>query len=355
MLPNSHIIFRTGVRLATLPALGAGLPVFVACYLLWDSLIISLPAGLLSGMLFFLLVYLSSVYHLKKRISVIRSNIRHTPRKKLNPAKKHSDDLLDEIDLLTSDSEKTRKATHQEFQRMDQTENYRKEFIGDISHELKTPLFTVQGYLETLQSGALDDPEVNYRFLSKAMKNVNRLIYLTEDLMEISKLETEELKPEFQIIPLNKIVRDVIDNLQDKAAQNDITITFREGEANIFAWTDRNQIRQILVNLIENAIKYNKTGGYIYVSTRFLQNQSGKILVSVRDTGIGISKEDINRVTERFFRVDKSRSREQGGTGLGLSIVKHILETHNEKLMIDSIYGKGSTFHFTVKSADHHN
>ncbi len=347
-----QIRFQTGVRLARAPALITGAVIFFV-HLLWqDSLLFSFITGVFFALLVFLLIYANALYLLRKRISSIRTVIRKTPKEQMEPTTMKPSGIRDEVDLLAHESDEVYKATHGEFQRMDETENYRKEFIGDISHELKTPIFTVQGYLETLQAGALEDPKVNYRFLTKAMDNVNRLIYLTEDLMEISKLETGELNPEFEMIPLNTVIRDVIENLQYKARENEVNIIFEQKASNIFAYTDRNQLRQILVNLIENAIKYNKKGGYVMISVRHLTDPPRKILVSVQDTGIGLKKEDQARVTERFYRVDKSRSREQGGTGLGLAIVKHILESHKEKLIIESTPGKGSTFRFTVRSAD---
>lgn len=352
MSDNRPIIFRTGIRLATFPALAAGL-IVAAVFYIWQKLVfLSLFSGLLFALLVFVLVYMTSVYLLKKRLASMRSVIQKTPKHRQELSVEQSHGLRDEVDLIARESEETRKATHQEFRKMDETENYRKEFIGDISHELKTPIFSVQGYLETLQGGAMEDPEVKYRFLSKAMNNVNRLIELTKDLMEISKLETGEMEPEPELIPLNNIIQEVIESLQYKAAQNQVTIKFEQKESNIFAWTDRSQIRQLLINLIDNAIKYNKQGGSVYVSTSLSTERPGKIRIDVRDTGIGLEKEDLERVTERFYRVDKSRSREQGGTGLGLSIVKHILETHNEKLTIKSTPGKGSTFSFYIMNAD---
>ncbi|MDI6401876.1 ATP-binding protein [Balneolaceae bacterium ANBcel3] len=238
----------------------------------------------------------------------------------------------------------------QEFEQLNQTDNYRKEFIGDISHELKTPIFSIQGYLETLSAGALDDPAVNRNFLYKALKNVERLTLLTNDLMEISKLESGELQPNFQVIPLFTIIKDVVDTLQYKAEQNEISLETTSEENNMFAYADRNQIRQVLTNLIDNAIKYNVKKGKVSVSCIYSNNRKS-IQIQIRDTGIGIPVEDIERVTERFFRVDKSRSRDQGGTGLGLSIVKHILEQHQQHLYISSNPGKGSTFLFHLKTA----
>ncbi len=284
----------------------------------------------------------------------IRAIIQRTPSRFANATRPPDKNASDEIQEVMIDAEWSRSTITREFQKMDETENYRKEFIGDISHELKTPIFSVQGYLETLLDGALDDPEVNQLFLTKAMKNVNRLIFLTNDLMEISRLESGELKPELSVIPLNNLIHDAIDSLQYKADQRNVKLFFEEKETNAFALADRNQIRQVLVNLIENSIKYNKPDGKVYIRTRFDEHDNSKIMVSVRDTGIGIDPDDVKRVTERFFRVDKSRSREEGGTGLGLSIVKHILESHGEQLAIESKPGSGSIFRFSLKSADHH-
>ncbi len=346
--------FRTGIRLATVPAVACGL-LFAGASLFWmEHISHALIGGLITGIIVFLIIYLYSRHLLKKRVDHIRSLIQRLPYRFPDAARPDLKRHVDEIEALLCDTEWSRDKIADEFRKMDEVENYRKEFIGDISHELKTPIFSVQGYLETLLDGALEDPEVNQLFLSKAMKNVNRLIILTNDLMEISRLETGELKPEFTVIPLNNVIHDVIDSLQYKADQRNVRIVFEEKETNAFALADRNQIRQVLVNLIENAIKYNKPEGRVYISTSFTEGYKSRIMVSIRDTGIGIEAEDIKRVTERFFRVDKSRSREQGGTGLGLSIVKHILESHKERLEIESKVGHGTVFRFNLKSADHH-
>ncbi len=354
MKTSGGTYFRTGIRLAFAPAVISG--VFSAMIsLIWlDNPVHSVLLGIGAALVVFILVYLHAYRLLNYRLQEIQSIIQRTPARLTNsnpPEKQH---VIDEVHGLLLDAEWNRATITREFQKMDETDSYRKEFIGDISHELKTPIFSVQGYLETLLDGALNDPEVNQLFLAKAMKNVNRLIFLTNDLMEISRLETGELKPEFSVIPLNNIIHDAIDSLQYKADQRNVKISFEDKETNAFALADRNQIRQVLVNLIENAIKYNKPDGKVFVSTRFNEHDRSKIVVSVRDTGIGIEPDDAKRVTERFYRVDKSRSREQGGTGLGLSIVKHILESHHEQLTIESKPGSGSLFRFTLKSADYH-
>ena len=258
----------------------------------------------------------------------------------------------DEIDLLIKRLILASKTVEKEILRLNKIENYRKEFIGDISHELKTPIFAIQGFLETLLNGALDDPEVNEVFLQKAMKNVYRLTYLTKDLMEISKLETGELKSNFQEIYLRDLVLDVIENLQYKSQKEDVTIRVDEFDKNLQVKADRNQIKQVLINLIENAIKYNTEGGSVEIGVKPNAGDTHRVLLYVRDTGIGIDPKDIPRVTERFFRVDKSRSREKGGTGLGLSIVKHIIEAHGETLSIASS-NDGTEFSFTLTKVDH--
>lgn len=346
--------FRLGLRLAIIPAAVIFLLSAIGSYYLTNNTWLSLFWGLIISLVSFALIYINSFLLLNKRITDLRRLAASAPRK----AEIHNDHDIsyssDEMDQLLELSKKSRQKVHEDFRRMDETDNYRKEFIGDISHELKTPIFSVQGYLETLKNGALEDPEVNQLFLSKAIKNVNRLIYLTNDLMEISKLETGELKPELQIIALNNIINDVIDTLQYKAEQVQVSITFSHRETNSFAVADRNQIRQVLINLVENAIKYNKPGGRVYISTFIEKDDPRHVTVSVKDTGIGIEPENHTRVTERFYRVDKSRSREQGGTGLGLSIVKHILESHDSYLNIKSKPGSGSLFSFKLKIADHY-
>src|SRR6056297_1984925 len=252
----------------------------------------------------------------------------------------------DEIDLLTKRLILASKTVEKEILRLNKIENYRKEFIGDISHELKTPIFAIQGFVETLLNGALEDNEVNRVFLNKTMRNVNRLIYLTKDLMEISKLETGELKSSLQDIYLWEIISDVVESLQYKAQKENVDIHVKDFDKNLQVRVDRNQIRQVLINLIENGIKYNRPGGHVEINVEQHSYEPDKIDVEVKDTGIGIESKDLSRVTERFFRVDKSRSREKGGTGLGLSIVKHIMEAHGEKITIESEPNKGSVFSF---------
>ena len=288
----------------------------------------------------------------KSRVDVLHGIAKNITRKIFEDYNELDVQSSDELDTLIKRLILASKTVEKEILRLNKIENYRKEFIGDISHELKTPIFAIQGFIETLLNGALEDPEVNEVFLQKAMKNVNRLTFLTKDLMEISRLETGELKTNMQDIYLKDLVLDVVENLQYKSQKEKVSIRIETFDKNIQIKADRNQIKQVLINLIENAIKYNVQHGFVQIGVKEQKKASDKVLLYVKDSGIGIDTKDIPRVTERFFRVDKSRSREKGGTGLGLSIVKHIIEAHGETLYIESDES-GSTFSFTLTKVNH--
>jgi two-component system, OmpR family, phosphate regulon sensor histidine kinase PhoR len=291
-------------------------------------------------------------YFIQKRIIRLQTALVQLANKQFEELYEETYIRRDELDDVIIDLNKTVLSTEKELQRLNRLENYRKEFIGDISHELKTPIFAIQGFIETLLDGALHDERVNRSFLEKAMRNVTRLNILTRDLMEISKLETGELRSDLQSVVLKDIISDVVENLQYKANNESIILKIGNIDPNIEVSADRNQLRQILINLIENGIKYNKPDGQVIVSARIYPKNPTKTQVSITDTGLGIEPRDIPRVTERFYRIDKSRAREKGGSGLGLSIVKHILEAHGEQLIIDSAINQGSTFSFTLQNAD---
>lgn len=229
-------------------------------------------------------------------------------------------------------------------------ENYRKEFLGNVSHELKTPLFTVQGYLETLIDGALKDKKVRKKYLERANKGVERLIFIVKDLDMITKLEVGDLDLEKEDINVVELIRNVFDLLEMKASRQSILLTFdKEYNKKINVNVDKDRIQQVLTNLVVNSIKYGRHGGTTEVSIEDLI--MNKILIRVTDNGEGIKNEEIPRLFERFYRVDKSGSREQGGSGLGLSIVKHIIDAHNEKIYVESQFGVGSEFSFTLEKA----
>jgi two-component system, OmpR family, phosphate regulon sensor histidine kinase PhoR len=252
----------------------------------------------------------------------------------------------DEMRDLVWEVFRTGQKLEAEIQDLKQMENYRREFIGNVSHELKTPIFSVQGFTETLLDGAVDDESVNRSFLRKIMRNVSRLDNLAQDLSDIARIETGELEMSAEPFNLVSLVHSVIESLEIKAADKDVTLAHRLPDDLPLVYGDRERIRQVLINLSDNAIKYNRGGGRVEIIARLLP--SDEVKISVADDGLGIPPEHIPRLTERFYRVDRSRSRSQGGTGLGLAIVKHILSAHDRELMIESSPGSGSTFGFTL-------
>lgn len=345
---NARIALKTAVPgyiIAFLVIYGL---LYLTSSLSWQvNIVYAITGSLLVGLfLFFWILYLY-----KQRVDTLHQISKNITRKIFEEYNNVDIRSRDELGTLTKRLIIASKTVEKEILRLNKIENYRKEFIGDISHELKTPIFAIQGFIETLLNGALEDPEVNEIFLRKAMKNVNRLTYLTKDLMEISRLETGELKSTMQEIFLHDLVLDVVEHLQYKSQKETVSIQVEPFEKNLQIRADRNQIKQLLINLVENAVKYNTQGGRVIISVKPLVSDPDKVRLYVKDTGMGIDPKDIPRVTERFFRVDKSRSREKGGTGLGLSIVKHIIEAHGESLSIES--GKeGSTFSFTLSKVN---
>ena len=229
-------------------------------------------------------------------------------------------------------------------------ENFRKEFLGNVSHELKTPLFSIQGYVHTLIDGAINDPEVNLHYLKRAASSVERLCMIVDDLESISKMESGELMLDQHIFDVRELVKDVFDSLELRAKERMIQLDFKDGsDKPVYVYADKDRIRQVLLNLIVNSIKYGKQEGATVVG---FYDMDTNILVEITDTGLGIEPNHLPRIFERFYRVDKSRSREQGGTGLGLAIVKHLIEAHKQNINVRSTFGIGTTFTFTLRKPD---
>lgn len=255
-----------------------------------------------------------------------------------------------DIESLSKEMKKFAKDKQLEIESLNERESYRREFLGNVSHELKTPLFTVQGYLLTLIEGAADDKEIRNRYLERANIGVERLASIVKDLDMISKLESNDLNLNIQAFNCIEMIQNVFDLFEMKVKKKNMTLRFDKAyEFPVMALGDAAKIEQVLINLIVNSIKYGKIGGIIMVGVE--AKGKNKLAIKVTDNGEGIKKENINRIFERFYRVDQSRSREQGGSGLGLSIVKHIIEAHKETISLESEYGKGSTFTFTLKRA----
>lgn len=236
-----------------------------------------------------------------------------------------------------------------EIEKLKKLETYRKEYIGNVSHELKTPIFNIQGYILTLLDGGLEDQKINRDYLIRAEKSVDRMIGIIDDLEAISQLEAGELQIEPEKFDLVALIKDIYESVEMQAAARHIMLSLAGTQDKpVYVLADRFRIRQVLTNLIVNSIKYGKD----YGETKIKWNDIGdNIMIEVADNGLGIDKKHLPRVFERFYRVDKSRSREQGGTGLGLAIVKHIIEAHNQTINVMSTQGAGSVFSFTLKKA----
>ncbi len=221
----------------------------------------------------------------------------------------------------------------------------RTEFLGNVSHELRTPIFAIQGFLETLLNGAINDKEVNERFVKKAMHHTKNLNALLNDLIDISMIESGQMRMQPNYFNIAELINSVVDELQSLPDGSEVKIKTKVDEHNTQVFGDKEKIKQVLINLVSNAVKYSVKGA-VYIKT---SSNNGKVIISVKDSGYGIAKSDIPRIFERFYRVDKARSKAAGGTGLGLAIVKHIVEAHGSKIEVNSKLGKGSTFTFSLR------
>jgi two-component system phosphate regulon sensor histidine kinase PhoR len=256
--------------------------------------------------------------------------------------------IANDIETLSKEVQKFAEDKRLEIETLQIREQYRREFLGNVSHELKTPLFTVQGYLLTLIDGAINDKIIRKKYLERANISVERLINIVKDLDMINKLEAGNLSLTIETFDIIGLIRNVFELLEIKANKRNIALIFdKKYDTPILVRADEKKIEQILMNLLENAIKYGKTKGKTIVSVK--NHSSKKFIIAIKDDGEGIQPQHISRIFERFYRVDQSRSRDQGGSGLGLSIVKHIIEAHNQEVFAESEYGKGSTFSFTLK------
>jgi two-component system, OmpR family, phosphate regulon sensor histidine kinase PhoR len=301
--------------------------------------------------IFFLLSYWIFRFSLEKfiyeKIRIIYKTI-HSLKRPKDAGKLKIDIRGDTIELVNREVLEWGQDRTKEIEELKRLAVYRREFIGNVSHELKSPIFNIQGYVLTLLDGGLEDGEINKEYLRRAEKNINRLIAIVEDLEAIAQLESGELKINFGKFELAPLVRDVIDSFEIKAWKKNYHIYLAEPyEKPVYVFADIEKIRQVLVNLIDNSIKYGR-GQHGKTKVSFF-DMDEHILIEVTDNGIGINQQDIPRVFERFYRTDKGRSREQGGTGLGLAIVKHIIEAHKQTISVRSTIDVGTTFGFTLK------
>jgi two-component system phosphate regulon sensor histidine kinase PhoR len=300
--------------------------------------------GFASGVLVMVMVYYAINYFIYRKIKLIYKTIRST--KTLAGQDDFYPMSEDPIGQVYDEVQQWSKDQTSKKEEADQLEKYRKEFLGNVSHELKTPIFNIQGYIHTLLDGAMDDPETNLNFLKKAARSADRMEALVKDLLTISELESGSVKMDWENFDLQELLQDVFDSVDHKARQRAIQIQVKAGcRAPFMVRADRKKIRQVLVNLLSNSIHYGIDHGLTQVGVYDMDRQ---FLVEISDNGLGIEAEHLPRLFERFYRVDKGRSRSEGGTGLGLAIVKHMLEVHGHTIHVRSSAGVGSTFGFTL-------
>lgn len=289
------------------------------------------------------IIYFSATYYLLKyqfyeKVKIIYKNIY-----KFKGTSNISDLNLENANIQ---AEQWADQKEEELIKMKENENYRREFIGNVSHELKTPIFNIQGYIQTLIDGGLQDENVNLKYLKRANLSVDRMINIVDDLEVISQLETNEDVLDLDNFNIVDVINEAFDQLEMKANKMNISLKLSKESNSEIVYADRNKIQQVFMNLISNSIKYGKNNGVTNVR---LFDMTDKMLIEVADDGIGISEEALNRLFERFYRVDKNRSREIGGTGLGLAIVKHIIEAHQQTINVRSTVDVGSTFSFILE------
>jgi two-component system phosphate regulon sensor histidine kinase PhoR len=271
--------------------------------------------------------------------------------KDLIPNKEDKENILvtTNMDELVYQLKKFSKESETEIKTMQQKENFRRDFMGNLAHELKTPLFTSQSYLLTLIDGALKDENINLKYLKIAEKSIERLIFIVKDLDLITKLESDDLKLEKSTFNIISLVNNVFEMLEIQSGIKKISFSLDSKFKSVKVIADQEKIHQVLTNLIENSVKYGKESGTTEVT---IQNiTENKIIVRITDNGNGIQKVHFKRLFERFYRVDNSGNRKTGGSGLGLAIVKHIIDAHNEKIYVESDYGVGSEFSFTLEKS----
>jgi two-component system phosphate regulon sensor histidine kinase PhoR len=309
------------------------------------SILVILIFGLLMALFSFFVIQYRVEHFIYRRVKKIYDDV-----SLLDSTTLRSQPITTDMATLTQEVKKFASDKKLEIETLKVREEYRREFLGNVSHELKTPLFTVQGYLSTLLDGAMNDKTLRKKYLERADKGVERLIYIVEDLDMISKLEMGELNLDYSNFNIFELIQNVFDLLEMRADSKNIILMFDQRYTKrLMVSADKEKIQQVITNLIVNSIKYGKQNGTTEVSIEeFVEN---KIIIRITDNGEGITPNNLSRIFERFFRVDKSGSRSEGGSGLGLSIVKHIIEGHDEKIYVDSQFGKGSEFSFTLEKS----
>jgi len=333
--------------LVLITALGVGLSIALVNFHFqqsWYFMLVSFGISFLTSFILFYYLLEKYIYSKIKLIYKLIHNLKLGKDLKDALGEYVSSDPINDVEHEVKEWAGAKKL---EIDLLKKQEQFRKEFLSNVSHEFKTPLFAIQGYIETLQDCLLDDPEMAVKFLQKAEKNVERLSYLINDLDSISKLESGEIPIDYQKFDFVLLAKEVMEGLEDKAKKREVKLFFKEKYMHpAFVNADREKIRQVMINLISNSIKYGNENGSTAIKIFELHDQ---YLIEVTDDGIGIDEKHLSRLFERFYRVDTHRSREVGGTGLGLAIVKHILEAHEQIISVRSTLQIGTTFAFTLQ------
>lgn len=298
----------------------------------------------------YLLIFVVLEFLIFREINSIYKMMEKLRKRELSGLGKEKSSLLNPLQKINEEIHSFATLKQKEIDELKKLEAFRKEFIADVSHELKTPIFAAQGFVHTLLDGAVNDKNVRNKFLKKAAKSLDGLDVLVQDLLTLSQMETGDIKMRFEQIDMIRLCNEVIEQFEEKAEKKNIKVKLVADHHKINVYADWQRITQVVTNLVSNAINYTPDGGEVYIT---FDVGKKNVTTFISDTGDGIPQQHITRIFERFYRVDKSRSREKGGTGLGLAIVKHILEGHNSKAEVQSTVGEGSVFSFKLPRARH--
>lgn len=307
-----------------------------------------LVAGLISFSVSYLLVYVVLEFLVFREINKIHKMLAKVRKKELTGVADQKSNPLNPLRSITEEITAFAALKQKEIDELRKLEQFRKEFVANVSHELKTPIFAAQGFIHTLLDGAMNDKQVREKFLKKAARSMDGLDMLVQDLLTLSQMETGDIKMKFDYFDLFQVCTEVFEQLEGRARKKDIRMRMHDPHQKLMVYADAQRISQVVSNLVSNALSYTAEGGEVTIS---FDVGKKNVTTLVSDTGEGIPAEHLPRIFERFYRVDKSRSREKGGTGLGLAIVKHILEGHNTRADVESTVGKGSTFSFKLPRA----
>jgi len=318
----------------------------LATYFSSEGLVVALIVVFISC---FMLIYFSYEALVLREVKIVYSSLEKIKRQSSKKAEGRSIFTSDPLTKIKDEIYQIAEKRQQEIEELKNLQALRSEFLADVSHELKTPIFAAQGFVHTLLDGAVEDPKVRDKFLLKAANSLDSLDTLVQDLISISQFEKGVVKMQKRNFDVVQLVREVFEQLESKAAERNVTLHLdAHPDEKVMLFADPNRIRQVFINLIDNAIKYGRKNGNIWIS---FDEGRRKYIITVKDDGEGIAEEHINRIFERFYRIEKSRSRDKGGSGLGLAISKHIIDAHRSFIAVTSTLGKGTTLRFKLPKA----